>query len=243
LELNLTSFCPISEELGVNPVQVLPFLNFVRQSQSLRKVRFRTLDDEPGYLPYFLEAFFQNPLITDLEIETEEKIYKAPLEIGQLIQSKLNLKSLSVPIVEREHSFSEVLKANQTIETLCLYFRENTSNEGDRILRSISDHPRITRLELHGIYVTLGSEALHCMLASTTVLECLVMHFPIDDFFNDFSIGVYSYVERFVEALDANQSLTELHIPIYFFVEEAFESLLCPSCKRGMEWVLAASGP
>jgi hypothetical protein len=166
---------------------------------------------EPEYLPYFLEAFLQNPLITDLEI-FEHGYCVFSLEIGRLIQAKQNLKVLRVPIVERETSLSEVLKANQTIETLGLNFRQNSSHEADLILRSISNHPRIAHLELRSYCFTLDCEALYFLLACTAVLECLVLDFPVD-------IG---FMERFVEALHANRTITELHIPI---ADRAIEAL------------------
>jgi hypothetical protein len=219
LQLDLTVGCIVSKKLDINLVHVLPLLNFVRQSQSLRKVRFEVWN-KPEYLPYFLEAFLQNPFITDLEISVDET-YEGPLEIERLIQSKQNLKVLRLPVMRGQHSFSEALEANQTIETLTLDFYSNTSHEVDLILRSISNHPRITRVELSGSgscvdFNALNSYGIYFLLTSTTVLECLAIDLPIDDI---------SFVEKVVEALGANRTLKELHIPIYFLQGEAIESL------------------
>jgi hypothetical protein len=203
----------VSKTLDVNTVPLLPLLNFIRQAQSLRKLRMKVWS-EPEYLPYFLEAFLQNPLITDLEIFAHDRC-NISLDIGRLIQSKDNLKVLRVPVASCDHLISEVLKANQTLETLALNFRDGTSHGADLILRSIGNHPRITHLELRSNYFTLDCESLYFLLASTTVLECLDIDFRID----------FNFAQRFVEALHSNRTLNELHIPIGFFEDQAIQSL------------------
>jgi hypothetical protein len=204
----------VSTTLDVNTVPLLPLLNFIRQSQSLRKLRMKVWS-QPEYLPYFLEAFIPNPLITDLEIFAYD-CSNVSLDIGRLVQSKLNLKVLRVPVASSDHLFSEALKANQTIETLGLNFRDGTSHdEANLILRSIRNHPRITHLELRSIDFTLDCESLCFLLSSTTVLECLKVNLRIDS----------NFAERFVEALHANRTLNELHIPARFFENPAIESL------------------
>jgi hypothetical protein len=70
LELDLSNGFLVSEKLDINSAHVSPLLSFVRQSQSLRKVRF-AVGERPDYLPYFMEAFLQNPFITDLGWPTE----------------------------------------------------------------------------------------------------------------------------------------------------------------------------
>jgi hypothetical protein len=101
----------------------------------MRKVVFR-LEKRPDYLPYFLEAVLQNPMITDLSIWTNEE-YEGPLEIGPFIQSK---HKVLVSRVLPGDLFHEALRANQAIEELSLSFRAGTSHEADLIVRSVSNH-------------------------------------------------------------------------------------------------------
>jgi hypothetical protein len=203
----------VSKKLDINPVHVMSLLDFVRQSQSLRKVDF-SLGRQPDYLPYLLEAVLENPLITDLSFCTDDE-YEVPLEIGPLIESKLNLKVLGLRVLPGD-VFHEALKANQTIETLSMNFRLGTLRESDLILRSISNHPRLTRLALWSDEdQKIDGDALSTLLASTTLLECLEMEFPIDS----------NFMERFVNGLQANRSITELQIPIYFLHDQEIASL------------------
>jgi hypothetical protein len=208
LDLYATNGHIVTEELDVSPVHVMPLLNFVRQSQSLRKMRFR-VGHRPDYLPYFLEAVLENPLITDLILRTSDE-YEVPLGIGPLIQSKLNLKVLHVPVVPGD-LFHDALKTNLFIETLSLNFCRGSSHESDPILRSIGSHPRITRLALLSEEeVLIDGDALCNLLASTTVLECLEMECRID----------YSLMERFVEGLHDNRTITELDIPLDYLCDQ-----------------------
>jgi hypothetical protein len=100
----------------------------------MRKVVFR-LEKRPDYLPYFLEAVLQNPMITDLSIWTDEE-YEGPLEIGPFIQSKLNHKVLISRVLPGD-LFHEALRANRTIEELKLelsngYFTRSGSHRSKR---------------------------------------------------------------------------------------------------------------
>jgi hypothetical protein len=71
---------------GIDDVSSL--LKFVRQSQSLRKVRIVDNSEDIPAAPAFLEALLQNPWITALEMEVIDYI---SVEIGPLIRSKPNL--------------------------------------------------------------------------------------------------------------------------------------------------------
>jgi hypothetical protein len=64
-------------------------------------------------------------------------------------------------------------------------------------------------------YNELNCEGIYFLLASTTVLKYLAIDFPFDG-----TDGI-SFVERFVEGLDVNRTIKELHIPIDFLQDEA----------------------
>jgi hypothetical protein len=201
--------------------QMSSLLSFVRHSQSLRKVRF-TFSNAAAHVPACMEALLQNPWITDLYINTIDTVPGAipPIEIGPIIHSKPNLKVLNVTVEETDHSASEALSTNKTIETLRLDFCRNTSQEAGLIFRTIANHPRITCLDLcfWRDKTMACCDGLCFLLATTTVLVHLIVDFPID---------VHS-AERLVEALHANQTLTTLHIPVYFLEEPGVESVLVP---------------
>jgi hypothetical protein len=135
----------------------------IRKDESLRKVQIEDYSEDIHAGPVYLEALLQNPWITDLDILT---LFGIPFETGPLIRSKPNLKVLRIFVVVGDDSAGEALSANQTIETLRLDFHHNTSQEANLIIRSISNHPRITCL----VPLTWA-----CAVATTltTVLECL----------------------------------------------------------------------
>jgi hypothetical protein len=240
LHLFIGSSWMTRQVLEVRALRASPVLSFLRSSESLRKVvlggYFEDDDETDGdtVMQCVLESIAENPSIIDLGVS--EGLCVSPAAMQILKASKCSFQSLNLSVWDSDQStaVASVLTAHQTLLRLSLTFRLIELDGDLKTIKSVFHHGTlrdltiIVMLEVQNRDITTHIvDATSALLESTSHLDNLTIDFYFD------KIGV----ERFLEALRRNESLTKLTFDNAMFDDEVipifFEYMMGRNVTKG----------
>jgi hypothetical protein len=214
----------LPDEIDTSGTRLAPFLEYLRNSPSLRHVILRTLDAQASLINLVIEAIAQSRRISSLHLDYVDTAIEG---VPHFLQTTTSLKTLQIgrflQPLRRVQVYVDAFNANQTLEELELQHEQSV----DLILPHIGSHPRLRSLRLIAAEHRSRCAGLSDFLCTTTVLE-------------DLSLEGYELLEeemtRLLAALVSNHSVTRLRLCRYRLSGAAsslFSRFVRCECNRG----------
>jgi hypothetical protein len=215
----------LPDEIDTSGTRLAPFLEYLRNSPSLRHVTLRTFGAQASLINLVIEAIAQSRRISSLHLDYVETAME---RVPHFLQTTTSLKTLQIgkrfmQPLRRAQVYVDAFHANQTLEELELEDEQSV----DLILPRIGSHPRLRSLRLIAAESRSRCAGLSDFLCTTTVLE-------------DLSLEGYEFYEeemtRLLAALVSNHSVTRLCLCRYRLSGAAstlFSHFVRCECNRG----------